>query len=156
MLLSTHARTLLEDSGNTLMLSTASVWEIDVKHALGRLRLPDNLPPADFIPEARPRNGVDTLPITGTDALQLPKRPRIHQDPFDRMLIFSRRARGEHDSGTFGTASHPVSDTRFVGLSLKRRSAVRPEARRWLPRSRAGVRADAVRLGYILARWSKL
>jgi PIN domain nuclease of toxin-antitoxin system len=87
MLLSTHARTLLEDSGNTLMLSTASVWEIDVKHALGRLRLPDNLPPADFIPEARPRNGVDTLPITGTDALQLPKLPRIHQDPFDRMLI---------------------------------------------------------------------
>jgi PIN domain nuclease of toxin-antitoxin system len=143
MLLPTHARTQLEDSGNTLLLSTASDWKMGVKHALGRLRLPNNLPPADFIPEARSLNGVDTPPITEGDALQLPKRPRIHQDPFDRMLILSRRARGENDSGGFGTASHPVSDTRFPGLSLKRRSAVRPDARRLLPRSRAGVRPDA-------------
>ncbi|WP_200242120.1 hypothetical protein [Thiohalocapsa halophila] len=55
MLLSINARTLLEDSGNRLLLSTAAVWEMGVKHALGRLRLPNNLPPADFIPEARPR-----------------------------------------------------------------------------------------------------
>ena len=77
----------MEDSGNMLLLSAASVWEIGVKHALGRLRLPNDLPPAEFIPEARSRNGMDTLPITETDALQLPKLPRIHQDPFDRMLI---------------------------------------------------------------------
>jgi PIN domain nuclease of toxin-antitoxin system len=86
-MLSTQARALLEDSGNMLLLSAAFVSEIGVKHAPGRLRLPNDLPPADFIPEARSRNGLDTLPITETDALQLPKLPRIHQDPSERMLI---------------------------------------------------------------------
>ena len=51
-MLSTHARALLEDSGNMLLLSAASVWEIGVKHALGRLRLPNGLPPAALIPDA--------------------------------------------------------------------------------------------------------
>jgi PIN domain nuclease of toxin-antitoxin system len=85
--LSATARALLEDSGNILLLSAASVWEIGVKHALGRLPLPNNLTPAEFIPEARLRNGVDALPITEDDALQLGKLPTFHQDPFDRMLI---------------------------------------------------------------------
>jgi PIN domain nuclease of toxin-antitoxin system len=85
--LSASARALLEDSGNILLLSAASVWEIGVKHALGRLPLPNDLTPAEFIPEARKRNGVDTLPIGENDALQLTKLPSVHQDPFDRMLI---------------------------------------------------------------------
>lgn len=85
--LSASAKSLLEDSGNTLLLSSASVWEIGVKHARGRLPLPNDLTPAEFIPEARARNGVDPLPITEDDALQLAKLPGFHQDPFDRMLI---------------------------------------------------------------------
>lgn len=85
--LSPTAVTLLEDGGNSLLLSAASVWEIGVKHALGRLPLPNGLTPAEFIPEARRRNGVDTLPMTEADALQLAKLPALHQDPFDRMLI---------------------------------------------------------------------
>lgn len=85
--LSASAKSLLEDSGNTLLLSAASVWEIGVKHALGRLPLPNDLTPAEFIPTARARNGVDPLPITEDDALQLAKLPGFHQDPFDRMLI---------------------------------------------------------------------
>jgi PIN domain nuclease of toxin-antitoxin system len=64
-----------------------SVWEIGVKHALGRLPLPHDLTPAEFVPEARSRNGVDTLPITEIDTLTLAKLPDLHQDPFDRMLI---------------------------------------------------------------------
>ena len=78
---------LLQDSGNLLLLSAASVWEIAVKHALGRLPLPNNLTPAEFVPEARSRNSVDSLPITEIDTLQLAKLPGLHQDPFDRMLI---------------------------------------------------------------------
>jgi PIN domain nuclease of toxin-antitoxin system len=85
--LSANARTLLQDSGNILLLSAASVWEIGVKHALGRLPLPNDLTPAEFVPEARSRNGVDTLPITEIDTLALAKLPDLHQDPFDRMLI---------------------------------------------------------------------
>jgi PIN domain nuclease of toxin-antitoxin system len=86
-MLSANASTMLEDSGNILLLSAASVWEIGVKHALGRLPLPNDLTPAEFVPEARSRNDVHTLPITEDDALQLAKLPRFHQDPFDRMLI---------------------------------------------------------------------
>lgn len=84
---SANAWTMLEDSGNLPLLSAASVWEIGVKHALGRLPLPNDLTPAEFVPEARSRNGVDMLPITEHDALQLAKLPRFHQDPFDRILI---------------------------------------------------------------------
>lgn len=69
--LSVSATSLLEDSSNTLLLSAASVWEIGVKHALGRLPLPNALTPAEFIPEARARNDIDPLPITEDDALQL-------------------------------------------------------------------------------------
>ena len=85
--LSATAKALLKDSGNTLLFSAASVWEIGVKHALGRLPLPNDLTPAQYIPEARTCNGVDALPITEQDALQLAKLPGVHQDPFDRMLI---------------------------------------------------------------------
>jgi len=85
--LSASARTLLEDSGNILLPSVASVWEIDVKHALGRLPLPNDLTPAEFIPEAPRRNGVESLPIGENDAPRLTKLPSLHQDPFDRMLI---------------------------------------------------------------------
>jgi PIN domain nuclease of toxin-antitoxin system len=85
--LSPTAVSLLEDSGNTLLLSAASVWEIGIKHALGRLPLPNNLTPVQFIPAARQRNGVDALPISEQDALHLGKLPKVHQDPFDRMLV---------------------------------------------------------------------
>ena len=40
---------LLEDGANEVLLSTASVWEIAVKHRRGRLALPD--PPSTFVPE---------------------------------------------------------------------------------------------------------
>jgi PIN domain nuclease of toxin-antitoxin system len=59
-------------------------------HDRNRLRspaLPNELTPAEFIPEACKRNGIDTLPIGENDALQLTKLPGVHQDPFDRMLI---------------------------------------------------------------------
>jgi PIN domain nuclease of toxin-antitoxin system len=85
--LSLTAASLLEDSGNTLLLSAASVCEIGIKHALGRLPLPNNLTPVQFITAARQRNGVDALPISEEDALQLGKLPKVHQDPFDRMLV---------------------------------------------------------------------
>jgi len=78
--LSASARTLLDDSGNILLLSAASVCEIGVKHALGRLPLPNDLTPAEFIPEARKRNGGDALPVGEDGALQLSKLPSVHQD----------------------------------------------------------------------------
>ena len=68
-----------------LWLSAVSVWEISVKFAKGTLRLP--VAPGRLIPDARKRYGISTLPVDEESALHLVKLPRLHADPFDRMLV---------------------------------------------------------------------
>ncbi len=72
-------------TGDELWLSAASVWEISVKFAKGTLRLP--VAPGRLIPDARKRYGISTLPVDEESALHLVKLPRLHADPFDRMLV---------------------------------------------------------------------
>lgn len=72
-------------AGNEVLLSPVSVWEIVVKHRLGRLPLPDR--PERFVPEMREQHGIATLPLQETATLQLSRLPGLHKDPFDRMLI---------------------------------------------------------------------
>lgn len=91
--LSRLARELIADPDNQVLVSAASAWEIGVKHALGRLPLPQDLSPAAFIPEARTRHGLDPLPIDEADTFELARLPPLHQDPFDRMLICQAIAR---------------------------------------------------------------
>ncbi len=83
--LSTTARQLFADPGNEVFLSSVSTWEIAVKHALGRLPLPE--PPASFIPFERKRHAIESLPLGEQATLHLAKLPALHRDPFDRMLI---------------------------------------------------------------------
>lgn len=68
-----------------LWLSAASVWEISVKFGKGTLPLP--VQPDRLVPDARRRYGISTLPIDEESALHLLKLPRLHADPFDRMLV---------------------------------------------------------------------
>lgn len=86
--LSDDAKAALTDANNELFLSAASVWEILVSHMRGR-RLPLNVParPEQYFPSLRQRIGAQSLPITETTTMQLPKLPAIHADPFDRLLI---------------------------------------------------------------------
>jgi PIN domain nuclease of toxin-antitoxin system len=86
----TGERTLPErvTSGLTnedLWLSVASVWEISVKFAKGTLRLP--VPPGRMVADARKRYAISSLPVDEESALHLVKLPRLHPDPFDRMLV---------------------------------------------------------------------
>lgn len=76
---------LLRSPDNPAWLSVASFWEISVKHDLGRLPLPD--PPATYVPSRRLRLGFASLPLSEEAIVHLAKLPRIHADPFDRMLI---------------------------------------------------------------------
>ncbi len=76
---------LVEDPGNDLLLSAASAWEIAIKHALGKLRLP--LPPHRYVPSRLTRSGVVALPIQVEHALHAGRLPPHHRDPFDRMLV---------------------------------------------------------------------
>lgn len=83
--LSARARTLFADPDNEVLLSAVSAWEISVKHALGRLPLPQ--PPHELVPSERHRHAVEPLPLDEESALLLPRLPPLHRDPFDRMLV---------------------------------------------------------------------
>ncbi len=83
--LSATARVCFQDPGNRVYLSSVSVWEMVVKHALGRLPLPEN--PDRFIPAMRTGHGITSLSLEEDAALQLPRLPEHHKDPFDRMLV---------------------------------------------------------------------
>ena len=83
--LSPRAREAFTDADNDVFLSAASVWEIAIKHRLGRLPLPGA--PEVFVPAQRTAHGIEPLPIDEEAALHIAKLPDHHRDPFDRMLV---------------------------------------------------------------------
>lgn len=83
--LSPAAAQLFVNPANEALLSAVSVWELSVKHALGKLPLPSSL--ERFVGEQRERHGIMTLPLDERAVLHLHKLPTLHRDPFDRMLI---------------------------------------------------------------------
>ena len=70
---------------NELFLSVASIWEISIKYKASKLTLPQS--PEIFIPQQMQIDGLDSLPITPSHALQAAALPLHHKDHFDRMLI---------------------------------------------------------------------
>ncbi len=83
--LSRRAAGLFQAADNEVFLSAASAWEVAIKHAIGRLPLPDA--PAKFVPDMREFHGITALPIDEASALHLSRLPHLHRDPFDRMLV---------------------------------------------------------------------
>jgi PIN domain nuclease of toxin-antitoxin system len=64
-----------------VMVSAASVWEMEIKKALGRLEAPED------IDKAIEFNGFRPLSITVAHTMLAGKLPALHKDPFDRMLV---------------------------------------------------------------------
>jgi PIN domain nuclease of toxin-antitoxin system len=83
--ISESARSALADPANDVYLSSVSAWEITVKHALGRLPLPE--PPERYVPSQRIARGIEPLALDEEAALHLSRLPPLHSDPFDRMLV---------------------------------------------------------------------
>jgi PIN domain nuclease of toxin-antitoxin system len=83
--LNRRAQQLLAEQSETLFLSAASSWEIGIKYALGRLRIPDA--PARWVMASMRRLGAHPLDIAHRHALDVVELPQHHQDPFDRILI---------------------------------------------------------------------
>lgn len=79
--LSSVARSAIIDGKNAVFVSVASVWEMSIKQAMGKLSMPDNL--NEEIELLR----FLTLNINFKQAELAGKLPNIHKDPFDRMLI---------------------------------------------------------------------
>ncbi len=90
--LSATALHLCQDQANTLMLSVASVWEMQIKHQLGKLTL--TLPLADIIDAQRHTNHIEIVPIHLSHVLALESLPAHHRDPFDRLIIAQANVEG--------------------------------------------------------------
>ncbi len=88
-LLSTHAKEIIADGQNEVFLSAASVWEIVIKTAKGRLILPEL--PAQYISRRISLYRFRPLPIQISHAAYVFELPPYHNDPFDRMLIAQSR-----------------------------------------------------------------
>ncbi|HUF31843.1 MAG TPA: type II toxin-antitoxin system VapC family toxin [Acidimicrobiales bacterium] len=76
---------LVADPSTTRLLSAASSWEIAIKHALGKLVLPEAA--AAYVPEVMRRLLVEGLPVEHAHALAVADLPEHHRDPFDRLLV---------------------------------------------------------------------
>jgi PIN domain nuclease of toxin-antitoxin system len=72
-----------------LVLSLVSIWEMQIKAQLGKLKLATELPA--LVEEQQTRNAVAILPISLEHLWELGKLPPIHRDPFDRLLIAQSR-----------------------------------------------------------------
>lgn len=80
-----RVRKALETYAEPIYLSVVSMWEIAAKHSRGLLEL--GAPPSRWVPEARERFHVESLPLTESTAAVIETLPWHHRDPFDRMLI---------------------------------------------------------------------
>ncbi|MGI2323673.1 MULTISPECIES: type II toxin-antitoxin system VapC family toxin [unclassified Methylococcus] len=79
-----RARELILAPASEIFVSAASVWEIAFKHTLNRGNMPvSGAEAARYFTEA----GYVLLPITAEHAAATGTLPRLHADPFDRILI---------------------------------------------------------------------
>jgi PIN domain nuclease of toxin-antitoxin system len=76
----TGVRAAVEDPRTTVLLSAVCVWEAAIKSALGKLRVPEDLP--DRLREF----AFEPLPVTDAHAWAVRALPPVHNDPFDRLL----------------------------------------------------------------------
>jgi PIN domain nuclease of toxin-antitoxin system len=87
--LSPQVLALCQDSENELVLSVVSLWEIQIKSRIDKVRL--RLPLPNLVQAQQESNGVELLPLTAFHVYGLDDLPPYHKDPFDRMLVAQAR-----------------------------------------------------------------
>lgn len=83
--LSPTANSFLSDTDNELFLSIASVWEMQIKVSIGKLKLAVSL--SEIVTNQKDINDVQILAVELEHIWQLDNLQHYHKDPFDRMLI---------------------------------------------------------------------
>jgi PIN domain nuclease of toxin-antitoxin system len=84
-----EARRQIANPAAVVHVSAATIWEIEIKRALGRL----DVGRADLTAEIA-ANAFTELPITAAHAQAAARLPAHHADPFDRMLVAQALATG--------------------------------------------------------------
>ena len=78
-------RRTLGDSQSRVVVSAASIWEIAIKSAIGRIEL--KLPKGAALSELAELCGFEDLPVSARHAAAVTELPPHHADPFDRILV---------------------------------------------------------------------
>lgn len=79
------ARSEIADTGNELLLSLASIWEIAMKVSVNKLKMPKPL--VQYIPRQLQLNSIAQLDIGFRHVARVASLPFHHRDPFDRLII---------------------------------------------------------------------
>lgn len=101
--LSSQLAAIIEDPKTELIFSAASIWEIAIKSSLGRNDFSVN---AGFFRRALLNNNYLELPITGQHTAAVQNIPKIHNDPFDRLIF----AQASIEGLPFYTADQTLAD----------------------------------------------
>ena len=99
-------RDLLGNPATELLFSTASIWEVVIKNALGRS---DFRVEPQHLRDGLIESGYRELAIRSEHALAVGRLPPIHNDPFDRILI----AQAQVENITLLSTDNKV--TRYTG-----------------------------------------
>jgi PIN domain nuclease of toxin-antitoxin system len=84
-----QARSAIANPQNTVLVSAATIWEIEIERSLGRLEAGS----VDLVDEIE-ENGFAELPVRARHAAVAARLPRHHEDPFDRMLVAQSQIEG--------------------------------------------------------------
>ena len=82
--LSPKARSVIEDSETTVLVSSASAWELAIKSQIGKFKSQELV--KDLDTEIR-QEGFVELPISIEHALRAGGLAGRHKDPFDRIRV---------------------------------------------------------------------
>ena len=108
-MLSASARAALNDPASELFVSDVSVLEITLKHSTGKLPLPDV--PRVWVPEKFAHHRLQRLPLTHAAIFRSGELPRVHNDPFDRLIA----AQAIEEGLTILSPDQPIA---LLGASL--------------------------------------
>ena len=97
---------VLTSAENDIAVSAATLWEITIKRALGRLEID-----LDELVSTIAADGFSELPMRFVHARKLEVLPRHHDDPFDRILIAQSIVEGRR----LVTTDQAILD--YVGLA---------------------------------------
>lgn len=81
-------REAIRSSQNAIFVSAASAWEIGIKRNIGKLAFTGS------IADAVRQHHFETLAISVEHAEQATSLPKIHSDPFDRLLVAQAHMEG--------------------------------------------------------------
>jgi PIN domain nuclease of toxin-antitoxin system len=110
--LTSTARALIEDEQNEIYISIASLWEISIKTANGKLEIEGGFGSViDDIVE----NAIEILPINFSHTLEQNRLEFHHRDPFDRMIVSQARVEEMNL-----VSSDAIFDRYLAGLSISR------------------------------------